>query len=127
MSLIYDRIDLVRVLDNECFGAASVSAALIGGHKVGKTRLLQHIHERENRPEAFYCLLNVSMMEAQGGLTDESFLRYFVEELSKQVDAWIDEQAQDENRWRAQLAAARAADQPDTITALERRLDDLRR
>ena len=118
MTKIYDRKELVKVLDRECLGAPSSSALLIGGHKVGKSELLNFLHERREG-DAFYCQLSVDLVK----LSDQTFLREFVETVKLQLETWIEEQRADEEEW---IAGAKAPDvAPQLAQALKKRLQQL--
>src|SRR4026209_1580093 len=94
-SRIFDRTLLLSTLERECLGPTGGSAAIIGPHKVGKTRLLEHIGFRAPSQETIFCRVDVFSLRgflAKGEkLSDHIFLRFLIVQILVQIDEWIDE------------------------------------
>lgn len=87
----YDRVDLIRDLDERCLGRDAESAVLVCAHKVGKTHILQHLErERLVVGENLYCKVDTDILRSVAEpVTDSSFLRFLLEELLKQLEARV--------------------------------------
>jgi hypothetical protein len=108
---IFDRTEVVEVLHGSCLGPTGTSAVIIGANKVGKTHLLDYVYRTETRPpDTLFCRLDVDLLIARlrpgEMLSDDTFVRHFLESLNDQVEAWIRQLAQEEPGWIRQLRAA---------------------
>jgi hypothetical protein len=138
---MFDRTDVMALLERDCLGAIGGSASIVGALKVGKTRLLEHI---ASRPATDNIVCRVDPPSLCGFLTDgeqlsdHTFLRFFVVQVLEQVDEWEDKLSLQEDAWKEE---ARKAEQRLTLgglgqqdrealevtrTALQQQLNDLK-
>ncbi|WP_125486735.1 hypothetical protein [Edaphobacter aggregans] len=107
--MIYDREALLNTLEAECFSDIGASAVIIGGHKVGKSYLLEHILTRPSDSSGnLYCRINVDLLKASGNgtLSDHVFLRFFLVLLLRQIDDLLERQRGEVTEWSGLLAQA---------------------
>jgi hypothetical protein len=117
---MFDRTDVMALLERDCLGAIGGSASIVGALKVGKTRLLEHI---ASRPATDNIVCRVDPPSLCGFLTegeqlsDHTFLRFFVVQILEQVDEWEDKLSLQEDGWKVEM---RKADQRLTVGGLDR-------
>ncbi len=116
---MFNREPLLRSLDSECLGEVGSSAVIVGGHKMGKSHLLEYIYTRaQQSPGALFCRLDIDMIRAAAPkVSDHSFLRVFLLQLLQQIDGTLAQQKADRERWGHELPAAEA--KAATLAALE--------
>ena len=106
---MFDRNDVLALLERDCLGAIGGSASIVGAHKVGKTRLLEHI---ASRPATDSVVCRVDPPSLRGFLTegenlsDHTFLRFFVLKVLEQVDEWEDKFSFQEDAWKEEVRKA---------------------
>src|SRR5205823_5521325 len=108
---IFDRKHLVKVIDRDWLGDSGTSAAIVGTHKVGKTHLLRHLTSRPVKgQESLFCNIDLYLLRAtlkQGEeFSDDVFLRFFLERLVRQIDAWVTTQNDEKELWSADITKA---------------------
>lgn len=107
---IFDREDIQLIILNNCLRAEKgVGTVVYSPQKSGKSHLLQYIYN--NRPEqvnTLYCWISVdhlgTRVRPDGELSDEIFLRYFLEQLDQDLKNYLERERQKEEDERAKLA-----------------------
>jgi AAA+ ATPase superfamily predicted ATPase len=107
---IFDREDIQLIIRNNCLRAEKgVGTVVYSPQKSGKSHLLQYIYY--NRPEqvnTLYCWISVdhlgTRVRPDGELSDEIFLRYFLEQLHQDLKNYLQRERQKEEDERAKLA-----------------------
>jgi len=116
---IVDRTEIVATLENDCL-LGGVSTAIVARHKMGKSFLLQHLHNRWPKlaaaSDALFCHITLARLRETLGadepLTDSVFYRYMIRELATQLQDRI---MSDRQRWQLQIDSNNA--QLATISA----------
>jgi hypothetical protein len=108
---IFDRENLVKLIDRDCLAESGTSAAIVGAHKVGKTHLLRHITSRPPKSqESLFCNIDLDLLRAslKGGesFSDDVFLRFFLSRLVRQIDGWIRSQDEEKELWSSDIRKA---------------------
>jgi transglutaminase-like putative cysteine protease len=107
---MFDREILLQSLKSECLSEVGSSAVVIGGHKLGKSYLLEHISSNAlDHPGTLFCRLDVDGVKAaspSGRLTDHAFLREFLRQLLQHIDDTLREQGLDKEQWVRDLPVA---------------------
>lgn len=115
---IFDRTEIVQMLNTACLGEAGTSAAVVSSHKLGKTSLLQYLLESSNadsyRPgqKLIFCNINVDMFRAIAGSgnteLDQAFLHFLLDRLGEQLEYSLDELSRTEQCRTQEIADKRA-------------------
>jgi len=131
---LFDRKNVLAMLDAQCFGEPASSAVILGAHKVGKTYLLDHICSRRLQgQETLFCRIDMYSLRASETLSDDTFLRYFLVSIVDQIENWIQVQTVMEPIWQEDLkkaeeerTAGRVTETQVTIAGLHKQLEQLR-
>ena len=106
-SLLFDRENFVNTLKTECLGDRGRSAVILGGLKVGKSHLLEHLCERASLDVTnLYCRLDVDILKAVRNPSDDTFLREFLGKLAEQLIAWKKTEKPKADAWYSALREA---------------------
>jgi hypothetical protein len=127
---LYDRKTILEGIEHNCLGAVGSSGVIVGGRKIGKTRLLNHVRGLgPSRKESLFCQVFVDDLEVYD-FSEHWFLRLLLQELKTAIDKQVAEMAPQEQTWHNELAslatATTTSSQAKALNASIRELDTLR-
>ena len=60
---IFDRIDIVKEIQNTCLVSGGASVVVRSSHKVGKSHLLEHVYRHCGPPpDAMFCRIDLDLL-----------------------------------------------------------------
>jgi hypothetical protein len=107
--MMFDRTEVMALLERDCLGPIGGSASIVGALKVGKTKLLEHI---ASRPATDTIVCRVDPPSLRGflaedeRLSDHTFLRFFVVQVLAHVDELEDRFGMQEDTWTSEMQKA---------------------
>jgi hypothetical protein len=107
---IFDRTKIVDTINNVCLKDEGTSGVLLASHKVGKTKLLEHVYSSSGSHQGnIFCRINLDMLRAEAQsnrLSNQVFLKFFLSQLAQQIEEWVERQVPDEEDCKARLNQA---------------------
>lgn len=121
---IFDRIEILQVIETEWLGAPGGSGVLLCPQKVGKSFLLDHIFSRNTENQgSIFCKINLdyllTALSPGETLSDQVFLGFFLRRLRDRIRSWTLQEAhwsRELAKTDAQLEELKTAVEPDAIS-----------
>jgi hypothetical protein len=117
---IFDRTDVLEVVESEWIGGSGGSGVLLCHQKVGKSYLLDHLFTKTSQnPDTICCKISIDFVLATGdAVSDHAFLGELLRSLNRRIKTWI----QLENVWiddqlksKARLGELEASSEPEAV------------
>jgi hypothetical protein len=108
--LIFDRVDVLKAIENACLLAGGRSAVVLSTQKVGKSYLLDHIYNNcLPTDDTLFCRINLDLLRGVNEdqpLTDEVFYRFLVDRLRERLETWIASRSGEEEECKQDIDEA---------------------
>ena len=104
---IFDRTDVLKLIESQCLSSGGTSGVLLCPQKVGKSYLLDHIYAQRDRPDLIFCRINPDTLreeQVQGDpYLDQAFLKHFIRRLHRELESWVEVRTEQEPDWIKRL------------------------